>query len=383
MDDAKTPMSERRTFDIIMLANGHPVFDTRIFVKEARTLVASGYSVCIMLPAEKSVVRDGVAVIALPLALAGWRKLVVNPFVIFRAALRQPKSSVFCIHDSDILLTGVLLKLTGRKVVYDAHEDTPLQIRYQHWIPKWLRKPYAVYYRLLERVCGWMFDRIIVAEPVIARYFPPKKTFLVRNFPIADTFQRHPQRPHPTRKPRLVYVGSLTAVRGLHEMLEAAQRAASEVDFEFVLGGQFSPARLEHELLPRYNAVFTGWLSYDALVNLLFDSQVGMIIPHPLERYKTNYPVKLFEYMAAGLPVIASVQGESAAFVKEANCGILVNPRDVDEVSEAIKWLFRNPGEAAAMGLRGQALIYERYNWERESAVLLAVYEELVNGSSR
>ena len=72
-------------------------------------------------------------------------------------------------------MVGFVLKLLGRKVIYDAHEDTPLQIRYQHWIPRLLRRPYAAFYYIIEKLAGWLFDAIIVAEPVLQKYYPEKK----------------------------------------------------------------------------------------------------------------------------------------------------------------------------------------------------------------
>jgi glycosyltransferase involved in cell wall biosynthesis len=222
-----------------------------------------------------------------------------------------------------------------------------------------------------------MFDSIIVAEPVIAKYFPAKKTYLVRNFAMVDSFRQHRQTPYMERKLRLSHVGSLTKVRGLFEMLEAWKITSVNIPIEFFLGGKFSPPDLEGKVLSNYQVVFSGWVSYPDLVDLLFDSRVGIIIPHPIERYKTNYPVKLFEFMAAGLPVIASREGESAAFVKESGCGILVDPLNVEEISEAIRWLFTHPEEAEAMGKRGQELVFNRYNWEIESGVLLELYSRL------
>lgn len=359
------------------MANGHPVFDTRIFVKEARSLVRAGYAVTIIVPAETSEIRDGVSILPVPVRIKGWQKLFVNPWVIFRKALTRPTSAIFCIHDSDILIAGVALKVLGRRVVYDAHEDTPLQISYQHWLPPLIKKIYGAFYYVLEKLCGWIFDRIIVAEPVIARYFPKGKTKLVRNFPVAEAFRSHVAIPYQERKARLSYVGSLTAVRGLFEMVEAAKRASSAVSFEFLLGGGFSPAHLKEKIVAEYNVNFIGWVSHAQLVDVLFDSRAGIIVPHPVERYKTNYPVKLFEYMAAGIPVIASSEGESAAFVRESRCGILVDPKDVDQIAEAIVWIFTHPEEAAEMGQRGQQLIFDRYNWEKEADELVRLYDNL------
>jgi len=160
-------------------------------------------------------------------------------------------------------------------------------------------------------------------------------------------------------------------------MLEAAKKARKRTDFEFLLGGKFSPAGLEGQVTSGYDVNFSGWMSYGQLLEALFDARVGIMIAHPIERYKTNYPVKLFEFMAAGLPVIASREGESAAFVEEAQCGILVDPLNVKEIEEAIVWLLDHPDEAEAMGNRGQEMIFTRYNWEIESKALLEIYSRL------
>jgi glycosyltransferase involved in cell wall biosynthesis len=109
---------------------------------------------------------------------------------------------------------------------------------------------------------------------------------------------------------------------------------------------------------------------------------VGIIVPQPNERYKTNYPVKLFEYWSAALPVIASGEGESAAFVRESNSGILVDPLNEKEIADAITWLMDHPQEAEAMGRRGQEMIFEKYNWENEQKQLIAVFDR-ISGYSR
>jgi glycosyltransferase involved in cell wall biosynthesis len=363
---------------IVMLANaGHPPLDTRIFQKEARTLVAAGYDVSLIVPFLENFIKDKIEVIAVPHHKKGWGKLIANPWNVFRKALSQPRTSFFHIHDSELLVIGMLLKILGRNVIYDAHEDTPEQISYQHWIPGPLKKPYAWFYYLLEKICGWCFDGIIIAEPVIGKYFPSRKTVLIRNFPIISSFRNYPSPPFHQRERKLVYVGLLSKVRGLIQMVEGAKLASGKISFRFVVGGQFAPPELEREILDSYEVEFLGWVPYDQLVPLLFTARIGIIIPNPIERYKTNYPVKLFEYMAAGLPVIASVRGEAASFVKEAGCGILVDPLNVDEVSSAIIELMTNDSKAEAMGRKGQELIFGTHNWENEGKQLVAFYNKL------
>lgn len=365
---------------VLMLTNSHSPFDQRVFQKEAKTLVTAGYDVTLATPlARGNFQKDGVNFISVPEARGGLKKLIVCPWNLFRTALRFPRTTLIQLHDSELLVIGFLLKIAGRVVIYDAHEDTPLQISYFHWVPRLLKKPYAWFYYWLEKLAGRFFDAIIIAEPVIGKYFPGKKTFLVRNFPVVDAFRRFSGPAYPDRKSTLVYVGLLSHARGLKEMLKGANLAREKVEFDFMLGGKFSPPTLEKDVVTTYPVKYLSWLEFDQMIALLFDSRIGIIVPQPNERYKTNYPVKLFEYWSAGLPVIASREGESAAFVNESNSGILVNPLDENEIANAVVWLFEHPTEAEAMGKRGQQMIFNKYNWENEVLPLLSAFDYAVN----
>lgn len=162
-------------------------------------------------------------------------------------------------------------------------------------------------------------------------------------------------------------------------MLEGHRLASDHVNIKFVLGGKFAPASLEKELLSRYTVDYRSWLPYDEMIATLYKSSIGIIVPHPIERYKTNYPVKLFEYMAAGMPVIASREGESATFVQESDCGILLDPLKPEQIRDAIVKLSADKELAAAMGARGRKLILDKYNWESEADKLIQLHIRLRN----
>jgi glycosyltransferase involved in cell wall biosynthesis len=362
---------------IVMLANpGHRAYDPRVFQKEARSLAKAGFDVTFLVPHDKDDERDGVKILSVPRYPKGWKKLITSPWLLYRRALRLPKDSIFHLHDSELLWIGILLKLRGRRVIYDAHEDTPLQISYQHWIPKILRKPYGWFYYLLEKTCGRLFDAIIIAEPVIQQYFPKSKTTLVRNFPILSLFPE-PTHPYTSRSKNVIYVGLVSKVRGAIEMAMAAKLANEVAKIRMTFVGDFSPSSLRDEVVNNYPVECIQWTETSQLMKLLMDSMAGMIVPHPIERYKTNYPVKVFEYMAAGMPVICSKHGESARFVREADAGLLVEPTDPEDIAKAILWILTHPEDAAAMGKRGRQLIAGKYNWENESKALLDLYSQL------
>jgi glycosyltransferase involved in cell wall biosynthesis len=372
-------LTMERAKRIVMLANsGHRASDPRVFQKEARFLARAGFDVTLIVPHDKDEQVEGVSILGVPRYTKGWGKLIRSPWLVYRRALTCPRDSIFHLHDSELLWIGILLKLRGRKLLYDAHEDTPRQISYQHWIPKFFRKPFAWFYYLLEKLCGWWFDAIIVAEPVIAGYFPKSKTTLIRNFPIFSQFPE-PSHPYQSRSKKIVYVGLLSRPRGAVEMAESARLLKAGENFTMTFAGNFSPDSLRDEILSNYPVGHIPWMEFPQMVALLMDARAGMIVAHPIERYNTNYPVKTFEYMAASLPVIASKFGESAKFLQEANAGILVDPLSPNEIADAIQWILDHPGEAAEMGKRGRKLISEKYTWEEEAKTLISLYEKLTS----
>lgn len=366
--------SKHAKAQIIMMASAHSAFDTRIFHKEAVFLDRNGFHVTIIVPHQNDVVVDNIAIKAVSIPKNGYEKLLITPFKILFESLRQNSKAVFHIHDAELLIVGLILKALGRKVIYDAHEDTPKQMLYQHWIPKILRKPVAVFYYNLEKFAGRVFDAIIVAEPVLLKYYPPQKTILLRNFPVAEKFLHLKTKLYHQRKNQLVYIGLLSEPRGIHEMAKSVKLAKKQLSFEFVVGGKFAPKSLEESYITNNELTYLSWLSMEEIINVLGEAKVGIIIPNPIERYLTNYPVKMFEYMAAGLPVISSKYGDSSEFVKESNGGLLVDPLDPEDISKAIVWIFNNPDEAEKMGKRAQEMIFLKYSWETESEKLISLY---------
>jgi glycosyltransferase involved in cell wall biosynthesis len=359
---------------IKLVSSNHSPFDTRIFEKEAKSLVNNGYSVGLVIPNNQDIYQDGIKIISVKPPETGWEKLFITPFRIFNKAIKLKGISCYHIHDSELLFIGMLLKLFGKKVIYDAHEDTPLQLKYQHWIPNFIKPFFIIWYRFLEWLSGKIFDGIIVAEPVIAKYYPKEKTYLIRNFPITSIIPKNNS--WEKRNNQMVYIGSITKVRGLQEMLNAYAKIGSNV--EFILGGKFSPESLKESISEKNGVKFLSWLTLDEVNIVLSESKLGLIIPHPIQRYLTNFPVKLFEYMLAGLPVIVIENSLSAEFVKEADCGYIVDPFNENQVAESMSKVFENDALAMAMGERGRKLIIEKYNWENESKTLISFYNALL-----
>jgi len=109
----------------------------------------------------------------------------------------------------------------------------------------------------------------------------------------------------------------------------------------------------------------------------LLNSIGGFVTLYPTPSYLEAYPVKMFEYMASGLGVIASNFPLYKSFIEDNRCGICVNPLDINEIREAIKYFINNKNEVKEMGARGKKMIKEKYCWEREEEKLFEIYEKL------
>jgi glycosyltransferase involved in cell wall biosynthesis len=128
-----------------------------------------------------------------------------------------------------------------------------------------------------------------------------------------------------------------------------------------------------------------GWRRIDALGqlgrpgigDLRGSSRAGLITPHATPGHPGAAPAMMFEYMAAGIPVIASDFPPWRAVVEAHACGLCVDPRDPPAIAAAIDYLAGHPDIARRMGGNGRKAVCARYNWPREASKLIQFYEHL------
>jgi hypothetical protein len=295
-------------------------------------------------------------------------------------AVRRARPAVAHFHDPELIPVGLALKLSGIRVVYDVHEDLPRQILGKHWLSPWLRRPVSWAAEVVEWVAGRAFDGIVAATPTIARRFPAGKTVTVQNFPLLSELVAPDPVPYAQRPLHFAYVGSLGSIRGSREMVEAIGRM-SDASARLQLAGKFSNARDEEAArsLEGWGRVdYHGWASRPEVAQLLGNVRAGLVLFHPSPAHRDAQPNKMFEYMAAGLPVIASDFPLWREIVDGAGCGLLVDPLDPDAITGAMQWLLENPKEAEAMGRRGRAAVEATYNWEPEAEKLIEIYRRIL-----
>ncbi|MFN0197072.1 MAG: glycosyltransferase, partial [Planctomycetaceae bacterium] len=170
----------------------------------------------------------------------------------------------------------------------------------------------------------------------------------------------------------------ITATRGIGQVIAALGRLPEELPARVDLVGQFTPASLEEEMRrqPGWQRVdFTGWQPRERVAKILAQVRMGLVTFLPAPNHTEAQPNKLFEYMSAGIPVIASHFPLWREIVESTGCGLVVDPENPADIARAMMWVFDHPNEASEMGTRGQAAIQNRFHWDHESTVLLRAYE--------
>jgi len=361
---------------VCILTTVHPPFDTRIFHKEAKTLAKAGYDVTLIAQHSKNEIVDGIKIIALPkprnrfIRIFGliWRTLFL--------ALRQ-RADIYHFHDPELILAGIILRIFGKKVVYDVHEDVPKQIMNKNWLNnKQIRMFVAFIMNIVEQIGVLLFDRIVAATPDIARKFQKNKTVILRNFPILKLINNTMPANYKKNKPVIIYAGGLTKIRGIKEIIQAMEYIGERAELWLLGKWQSEKFKKECENLAGWkHTKYLGLVSLEEVFSYMKVADIGISMFHPVKNYLTGLPVKSFEYMACSLPMVMSDFPYFQEYFEK--CAIFINPFDFEDISRKVSYFLDNPDEAKKLGKKGRELIEEKYNWEVESKKLLEIYKNL------
>jgi glycosyltransferase involved in cell wall biosynthesis len=362
---------------IAHLTSVHARHDTRIFLKQCQFLANSGYEVYLVVAdGMGDEEREGVQVLDVgkPRGRLG-RMLGTTRRVLARA--QEVDADIYHLHDPELVPVGRSLKRRGKTVVYDAHEDLPRQILDKPYLPAPLRRAVSTLAgTYLYRVSRHL-DGVIAATPAIRRAFEIRgvRAVAVCNYPLSGEMRLVTAK---AGSEQVCYVGALTKSRGIVELVNAIGHVKSGATL--ALAGRFLEDGLRDTVaaLPEWNHVEElGFLDRSGVSNVLASSRAGLVTLHPTPAYVDSLPVKMFEYMSAGIPVIASDFPLWREIIEDAGCGLLVDPLDPSSIAAAVEWILEHPEQAEIMGRNGRDAVMSKYNWEEEGSKLLALYEGL------
>lgn len=363
---------------VVHLTSVHRCDDTRIYGRQCRSLAEAGYEVVLIAPDSHNHVKEGVSLSGVPKTNGRLKRMLETVYQVYKAGVKQD-GELYHLHDPELLGPALLLRMKGKKIIFDFHESFAAQVTTKPWVRAKLRIPAVAFASLVQKLAVLVSNRVIAATPVIARSLPPDKTSVIMNYPILREFNVADRLPYSRRPPWICYVGALTEIRGVGQMVEAVNLQPENLKVELFLAGTFSPFDFENTVAstPGWNRVnFLGYQSRKSVARMLAQCRVGLVMLHPTPNYIESYPVKLYEYMAAGLPVVASDFPFWREIIEDVGCGLLADPLNPESIAEQIRWILSHPEEAEEMGNRGRAAALARFNWDSEIPKLLQVYEE-------
>ena len=286
----------------------------------------------------------------------------------FRKALTID-ADIYHLHDPELIPTGLKLKRLGKKVVFDSHEDVPKQLLSKPYLGPMSSRILSATTSLFERYACRQLDGVITATEFICDKFLAinPNTVDVNNFPLLGELDSAVT--WAEKQDEVCYVGGIGAMRGIREIVHACEFLQSLARLN--LAGSFF--NFDNAVVAEVKS-YPGWSRVNELGELdrfevrdvLGRSVAGLVIFHPLPNHIDAQPNKMFEYMSAGIPVMASIFPLWHEIIEGNDCGICVDPLDPKAIAGAIDRLVMNPELARRMGKNGHQAVLRKYNWSIE-----------------
>ncbi|MBL0912166.1 MAG: glycosyltransferase family 4 protein [Bacteroidia bacterium] len=363
---------------ICHITSAHPAEDIRIFIKECSSLAAAGHRVTLVAAGtHDDYTKNGVQIVFVPKSTGGRIKRMYETVNrVYEKAL-SVNADIYHFHDPELLRIALKLKKKGKKVIYDAHEDVPRQIMGKYWIPAPLRRITSALFEGFENRVARRIDGVLTATPAIRDRFLQinSNTLDINNFPLLAEFT--PPDFDAPKENAVCYIGGITRIRGISFLVQAMEQTEG---IRLKLAGNFSPEAYADEVkaLNGFKKTeYMGSISRAEVVKCMHASRAGMVTFLGLPNHVDAQPNKMFEYMAAGIPVIGSHFPLWKEVIEKNHCGICVNPEDPAEIAAAITRLCNDTALGMQMGRNGRKAIEEQYSWEAEKNKLLGFYNQL------
>lgn len=362
---------------VAIVSSVHKWTDNRIHYREAASLHGAGFDVTLVaVEHDIDSPTTGVKVVRLPQRRSRVHRLLLGGLTAIRVALRN-RPTIIHLHDPELVWAIPVLRVLGRRVVYDAHEDLPRQLANRDYRSPARRRLLRMIGRGVLAIAR-SADHVIAATESIARSFPQDRTTVVRNFPRTEIKELGTQ-----RRDAVAYVGLLTERRGATSMVEAFGHQDFPNAWTADVAGPVDPPSLLGQLQSRpgwKRVQFHGQISPPAVESLLESAQVGVVVLQRSQAYLESLPTKMFEYFAAGLPVIASDFPLWREIIERHECGLLVDETNPAEIARAVHRYANDAELRARHSENALRAARTELNWASEEARLLSAYGRLLDG---
>ncbi len=367
-------------FDIVHLSSVHSRIDTRIRYKQCVELARAypGRVAYVVQDGQGDELNAGSGLSILDTGakpkLRAFRALLGNWRML--RTVRKHQAKVVHFHDPELIFTGLISKVLGRRVIYDIHEDVPNQLLGKSYIKsKLVRRIVSKGAAFVEAFSVCVFDKSIPSVDSIAERFPAAKTCVVRNFPRAEFMKSDPNKTDPSERFIINYAGSLTKVRGILDLIAAMQDLPDH--FELHLLGSWSTPAFERECIAHpgwAKCHYYGRVPHDEVGKFMAQAHLGVQMTHDIPNHTGGLATKVFEYLFLSVPVLMSDTVD-----KRKIYGSLVDyavPDNPQALAVAIKAVADDYRKKESSVVANRQIALKSYSWEGEAKKLLFVYNE-------
>ncbi|QQS50482.1 MAG: glycosyltransferase family 4 protein [Bacteroidota bacterium] len=388
---------------ICMLSDMHGLFDDRIYWKEAVSLKKYGFNLIHIGFSDKEedyISNEGIRIISIP--RLKYSKIFLfdriiktilfkKPYNTMLKKIKQTNAQVYTVHDLKInAIIRKIKKLPQKpKLIYCIHEDYPDMIRdytQRKGLAKILRFFYATLIEKWEIKKSTLYDYVIAFDDATFNKFNRLRnntnTDLIYNFAEIDEIITD----QPEKKWDICYVGSISKQRGILELIEAISLTRSlkkdisllilgtihDKIFDKIIRDKISKLSLES------NIILHDAIDHKKVSEYIRSCRIGMVTLLPIPKYFKNIPIKQFEYMACGLPVIGSNLPPIRKFVDPSNSGIIVNPESPSDISSAIIKLLNDKKLYSELSENAYKAAINHYNWKISEKKMYHIYSTLL-----
>jgi len=241
----------------------------------------------------------------------------------------------------------------------------------------------------LERFLYRHADQVVVNSPGFIQHVHARgasHVALVPNGADPEMFDPKAEGKHFRRKFGLedrfvvLYAGAHGMSNDLDVVLAAAEQLCDDPSIQIVLlGSGKEKPRLRDEADQRGidNVIFLPPVPKIEMPNILAGADACLAILKPIELYKTTYPNKVFDYMAAGRPVLLAIDGVIREVVEEAQAGVFIQPGDPAVLASVIREMATNPEKCRTMGMNGRKIVEAQFSREKFADKFSAILESI------
>lgn len=368
------------TAKICHVTSAHARYDVRIFEKECSSLAQKGYDVYLVVNDNKEdETINGVHIVSTGLMPRNRKERIVDSMSRIVEKAKSIDADIYHFHDPELMRIFSKFENGKCKLIFDAHEDTQMQIMDKEWIPLFLRKIVSSLFASYQKKKLKKCDAVITVTPKISQklkeYNP--NVYIVTNYPILLPMQSAQKM--ETENRYVFFAGGISS-DWCHESIINAINKLNGIKYK--LAGRADEKYLEKlKQTEGWDKVdFLGKIEHSEVEKIYLGAIAGVAVNEctQIKGEGTLGNTKLFEVMAASKPVICTNYKLWKEIVETNNCGICVESNNSTQIFEAIQYLADNPEIAKKMGENGRKAIEDIYNWTTQEKELFALYDNLM-----